>query len=48
MIGFGLGIGQLVMAVSVGQISLGATALSVSMLAVALYFGARIFFYEED
>ena len=48
VIGFGLGIGQLVMAVSVGQISLGATALSVSMLAVALYFGARIFFYEED
>ena len=48
VIGLGLGIGQLVMAVTVGQISLGATSLSVSMLALALYFGARIFFYEED
>ena len=48
VIGIGLGLGQLAMLVSVGQVSYGATATSVTLLFIGLYFGARIFFYEED
>ena len=46
--GFGLGFGRLVMLMACGQVSLEDTATAVTMLAVSLYFGARIFFYEED
>ena len=48
VLGAGLGFGHIVMLVSVGQISFTATSLGVTLLALGIYFGARIFFYEED
>jgi hypothetical protein len=44
----GYGIGQLVMLVSVGRIGFADTAVSVTVLALGIVFGARIFFYDEE
>ena len=48
VLGVGFGIGQIVMLVSVGQVSFEATSVGVTLLALGVYFGARTFFYEED
>jgi len=48
VLGIGFGFAQLVMLVSVGQVSFEATSVGVTLLSLGVYFGARIFFYEED
>ncbi len=45
--GFGFGVGRLVMLMAVGQISFADTASTFAMLFISLYFGVRIFFYDE-
>ncbi len=48
VLNFGFGVGKLVMLMVQGQVSYGDTASSFLMLAISVYFGARIFFYSED
>lgn len=45
---FGFGFGRLVMLVTLGAVGYADTATTFTLLAVSIYFGARMFFYEED
>lgn len=47
-LGAPFGFGRLVMLITCGQISLSDTSSAIICFAVSLYFGVRIFFYEED
>lgn len=46
--GFGFGVGRVVMLMTVGQVNYGDTASAITMLAISVYFGIRVFFYSED
>lgn len=48
VLGFAFGLGRMIMLLTHGPVSLLDTSNAVICLAVSVYFGTRIFFYEED